>query len=372
MAKGYYLVLGDKTTCGGMIIGGDTTYTLLGKPVAREQEQVTCGKYPGIFIIVGHIPCDSAKSRKFAGTLHSKSSCPCQSRLIPSILTNTYERGAAASDVVEQSITPNPAGEVFSPSDTDSRKRGGNTPTNPVEDDTEFQIRLAEAMLAANQYTLMDTSEPPVTVTPPGTPVPLETNQKAVTAADRKPYLELEKQYQALFENPYIQRLSEEEEVNFKGVEDVDMDETKVINAARGKNFIGTTGLGPCIAVCAYGRTYSNELILGLSHYSGVMEPEEILSEVDEEMRDAGASNIEFYLVGGMIVPGGSDSGTLETERRLLSLKDNFNIKGARLHVSEGREEAPGEERINSDEAESVDVVVTTEKIYFRRKAMYS
>ncbi|PLR30090.1 PAAR domain-containing protein [Chimaeribacter coloradensis] len=97
MAKGYYLVLGDKTTCGGMIIGGDTTHTLLGKPVAREQEQVTCGIYPGIFTIVGHIPCDSVNGRKFAGTLHSKSSCPCQSRLIPSILTNTYEKESNVS-----------------------------------------------------------------------------------------------------------------------------------------------------------------------------------------------------------------------------------------------------------------------------------
>lgn len=98
MAKGYYLVLGDKTTCGGMIIGGDTTHTLLGKPVAREQEQVTCGIYPGIFTIVGHIPCDSVNGRKFAGTLHSKSSCPCQSRLIPSILTDTYEKESNVSN----------------------------------------------------------------------------------------------------------------------------------------------------------------------------------------------------------------------------------------------------------------------------------
>ena len=41
MAKGYYLVKGDMTTCGGKILGGDPTDTVMGIPVAREQENVT-------------------------------------------------------------------------------------------------------------------------------------------------------------------------------------------------------------------------------------------------------------------------------------------------------------------------------------------
>lgn len=92
MAKGYYLVIGDKTTCGGKIIGGNPDHRLMGKAIAREQEQVTCGKVPGIFVIVGSIPANSIHGRKFAGTLHSQSSCPCQARFIPSITTKTYER----------------------------------------------------------------------------------------------------------------------------------------------------------------------------------------------------------------------------------------------------------------------------------------
>jgi uncharacterized Zn-binding protein involved in type VI secretion len=92
MAKGYYLVIQDKTTCGGIITEGDPTHTLMGKAIAREQDRVTCGKFPGIFVIVGHIPADSVMGRKFAGTQHSKSSCPCQANFIPSITTRTYER----------------------------------------------------------------------------------------------------------------------------------------------------------------------------------------------------------------------------------------------------------------------------------------
>lgn len=48
--------------------------------------------------------------RKFAGTLHSKSSCPCQASFIPSMLNDTYESGAsqtqhkAASEQVKPPI----------------------------------------------------------------------------------------------------------------------------------------------------------------------------------------------------------------------------------------------------------------------------
>ena len=91
MAIGHYLVIQDKTTCGGIITEGDITHTLFRRAIARERDRVTCGKHPGMFIIVGHIPGDSVMGRKFAGTLHSKSSCPCQARFIPSMLLDTYE-----------------------------------------------------------------------------------------------------------------------------------------------------------------------------------------------------------------------------------------------------------------------------------------
>lgn len=36
-AEGFYLVQGDKTTCGGKIITGAEDHTLFDKPVARQQ-----------------------------------------------------------------------------------------------------------------------------------------------------------------------------------------------------------------------------------------------------------------------------------------------------------------------------------------------
>lgn len=91
MATGYYLVVGDATTCGGVITEGEPTHTIMGRSVAREQDRVTCGKHPGIYIIVGHIPGDTILGRKFAGTLHSTSNCPCKALFIPSMMNDVYE-----------------------------------------------------------------------------------------------------------------------------------------------------------------------------------------------------------------------------------------------------------------------------------------
>ena len=51
MGTGYFLVRGDKTTCGGKIIEGADDHTIMGIPQARDMDRVTCGRYPGMFII---------------------------------------------------------------------------------------------------------------------------------------------------------------------------------------------------------------------------------------------------------------------------------------------------------------------------------
>ena len=55
MGTGYFLVRGDKTTCGGKIIEGADDHTIMGIPQARDMDRVTCGRYPGMFIIVGGV-----------------------------------------------------------------------------------------------------------------------------------------------------------------------------------------------------------------------------------------------------------------------------------------------------------------------------
>lgn len=96
-AKGFYLVQGDKTTCGGRITTGAEDHTLFGKPVAREQDSVTCGQHPGIYRIAGGIDNDTIHGRRMAGTLDSYSTCRCKAKFIPSMMDDTYEKSSGAS-----------------------------------------------------------------------------------------------------------------------------------------------------------------------------------------------------------------------------------------------------------------------------------
>uniref|UniRef100_UPI001EDB6CCB PAAR domain-containing protein n=1 Tax=Buttiauxella sp. S19-1 TaxID=941430 RepID=UPI001EDB6CCB len=317
MAKGYYLVQGDMTTCGGKIVDGASDHRLFGKGIACERDRVTCGQHPGMYMIAGGIANDTIHGRKMAGTLDSTSSCPCRARFVPSMMQDTYETASSAS----QSAIP-------------------------VADDTEFQMRLAGAMATGSQYEFMETSEPSGSDT--GAHELVEPEH--ITDADREPYRALEREYASLFEDRHIQQLPENEDVVFDDVEDVDMDETKIITNISGRHkSLGTRGLGPCIAVCAYGWTLNNSQILGLSHYSGLAEPEDMLDNIDSDMRAAGATRTEYYLIGGMIMPGGRESGSLQTEEGLLSLRDQYNIKGVRLHLSEGTEDESEDESEDED-----------------------
>ncbi|WP_309140143.1 PAAR domain-containing protein [Candidatus Pantoea bituminis] len=96
-AEGYYLVQGDKTNCGGKITTGAEDHTLFDKPVAREQDSVTCGKHAGLFKIAGGIDNDTIHDRRMAGTLDSYSTCPCKAKFIPSMMDDTYEKSSGAS-----------------------------------------------------------------------------------------------------------------------------------------------------------------------------------------------------------------------------------------------------------------------------------
>lgn len=90
MAIGHYLFRGDKTVCGGRIVEGCPDHQHFDRDMACEGHQVTCGKHAGRFRIVGGLENDDIHGKRIAGTLHSRSSCPCKSRFIPSIF-DTYE-----------------------------------------------------------------------------------------------------------------------------------------------------------------------------------------------------------------------------------------------------------------------------------------
>lgn len=90
MATGYFIRVGDKTTCGGTVLSGDPRHTLHGLATARNGDTVTCGKDGRVYRIVGGLTNYIIHGAQAAGTLHSKSTCPCNARLIASLPEATY------------------------------------------------------------------------------------------------------------------------------------------------------------------------------------------------------------------------------------------------------------------------------------------
>ncbi len=97
MSEGFFIGRGDKTSCGGQVLDGDARINLFGLLHAREGDRVTCGKDGKIYRIVGGISHMESHGKLMAGTLDSRSSCPCNATLIPSIHTARYHNEALAT-----------------------------------------------------------------------------------------------------------------------------------------------------------------------------------------------------------------------------------------------------------------------------------
>ncbi|AOM40623.1 PAAR domain-containing protein [Xenorhabdus hominickii] len=91
MAKGHFLTIGDKTTCGGAILTGTNNIKFYGKQAAIEGSKVTCGRYSGNYAIVGGVGSFLDQGTKLAGTLNSRTNCPCSAGLIDSI-PDSYQK----------------------------------------------------------------------------------------------------------------------------------------------------------------------------------------------------------------------------------------------------------------------------------------
>ncbi|MGV1169539.1 PAAR domain-containing protein [Enterobacter asburiae] len=96
MAIGFYLRIGDPTTCKGKILTGDESLSWYGVAGAREGDLVSCGKHPGTYKILGGTSDMWNDGRRLAGTLDSVSSCPCKARFIPTI-PDCYEQETVSS-----------------------------------------------------------------------------------------------------------------------------------------------------------------------------------------------------------------------------------------------------------------------------------
>lgn len=130
MAVGYFISLGDKTTCNGTVIEGDTCFNVFGFAHAREGHQVTCGVTGKAYPIIGGIPRFSSNGRLAAGTLHSLSSCPCRAQLIPSLTHMTY-------DYTDESPPAQAVNSAITQPGGDSRWTFNNALESPANDETQ-------------------------------------------------------------------------------------------------------------------------------------------------------------------------------------------------------------------------------------------
>ncbi|CAI8890748.1 polymorphic toxin type 44 domain-containing protein [Pseudomonas sp. IT-P4] len=95
MKEGHFIGLNDRTTCGGKVLDGDTRIMMYGVAHACDGDRVTCGKDGKTYRIVGGISHMISHGKLMAGTLDSYSNCPCKARLIPSVMTATYQSNAS-------------------------------------------------------------------------------------------------------------------------------------------------------------------------------------------------------------------------------------------------------------------------------------
>lgn len=51
MATGYWIVKGDKTSCGGIVHEGIPDRLFAGHPIAVNGSKVSCGIYPGSYSV---------------------------------------------------------------------------------------------------------------------------------------------------------------------------------------------------------------------------------------------------------------------------------------------------------------------------------
>lgn len=106
MATGFFLTVGDKTSCGGSIISGCHNHSFYGKATARNGDKYICGVDKKVYTILGGIPDYIIHGVQAAGTLNSRGSCACKCRFIPSNYNSSYDFGSEAKPRAVKSTPP--------------------------------------------------------------------------------------------------------------------------------------------------------------------------------------------------------------------------------------------------------------------------
>lgn len=106
MATGFWIVQGDKTTCGGSVLSGHPKGKKIGPNQNRQATvgcTVSCGKHPGTYSVAGGYPGEYIHGQLAASTIYSRSTCPCKAFFIP---THTFMRHGPYQAPVKATSAP--------------------------------------------------------------------------------------------------------------------------------------------------------------------------------------------------------------------------------------------------------------------------
>ena len=150
MSLGYFIHAGDKTSCGGTVLGGDQGWLADGRARARQGDPVSCGEDGKTYPITGGVSYIQLNGQLAAGTLDSVAGCPCEAILIPSIMWAAYansSRGTgSANGLSGQTPTP-PAAPTARPA------AAAPTPSTPLAGTSAIRLAAGSAVGSVSTLT---------------------------------------------------------------------------------------------------------------------------------------------------------------------------------------------------------------------------
>jgi hypothetical protein len=174
-------------------------------------------------------------------------------------------------------------------------------------------------------------------------PAPVQPPPPALSQADRVRYDQLAAG-SGLFGTGRMTRVRRSDVPASLAISDVAMDRVKAIVCTGPETALGTVGLGPCIAVCARGLNFQNQVVIGLWHASYDEDQNRLLNNLRagfnrliDKMRRQGAGSVEFSLAGGMKQP---NARCIEFGQAFLSLRNEYSIVAAEIHHCEREDQA--------------------------------
>ncbi len=152
-------------------------------------------------------------------------------------------------------------------------------------------------------------------------------------------------------------------QIYFDNIPDIGMDRFLV---SRG-DFLGTSGLASCFAVCAIGKTHLKTPVLGLCHVTcllmGFMPFDAILRFLKDKMikEEAEKQTIKTYVVGGQVQSEMEPEGTILEEEQILTASVSEKVRGVLFNMTQA-----------DDEEDSLNVVLTPRKVYVSKQPLFA